>query len=136
MKNDMTLCRLGWRIHEKWKDFRWRCQRFRRGYSQRDLWEMRTWFVETAKPMLQHMKDNHHSCPEELSGEEWAAILGEMIRLLEIMDVWDDAAARKELNISKEDDSYEARMKISKEKEVAKDQFFKLFSEWFWDLRD
>ena len=39
-------------LADRWNDFRYRCQRFKKGYSERDVWEMRDWFVRTAQPML------------------------------------------------------------------------------------
>lgn len=35
-----------------------RCQRFKRGYSYGDIWDMDCWFMRTVKPMLIHLRDN------------------------------------------------------------------------------
>lgn len=35
-----------------------RLQRFKRGYSYGDVWDMDCWFKRTVKPMLIHLRDN------------------------------------------------------------------------------
>lgn len=125
---------LGARIEEKWNSLRYRCQRVKKGYSDRDVWEMRDWFIQTAKPMLREMSAKAYNYPEEAGEEQWREILLEMADLLEIMDVWDDTAARKQAGLTAEDNSAEAVQMISAEKETAKKRFFFLFNKWFYDL--
>jgi len=111
------FCRAWGRFVDWRENFGWRCQRFRRGYSSRDVWEMRTWFVETLRPMLEDLLIHHTGHPDSLTNEEWEAVLKEMVELLDDMDVWDDST-------------------VSAQKEAAKDRFFVLFSQWFYDLWD
>ncbi len=122
------------RIEEKCRNLRYRCQRFSKGYSDCDVWEMRDWFIRTAKPMLREMSTKAYNYPEEAGEEHWRKILLEMADLLEIMDIWDNAAARKKAGITAEDNSQEAIVLISAEKEEAKNRFFFLFNKWFYDL--
>ena len=117
-----------------WNDMCYRCQRFRKGYSDRDVWEMRDWFIQTAKPMLRELSAQAYNYPEEIGEEQWREILQEMADLLEIMDVWDDAAARKQAGVEADDKSEIAVQLISTEKEKAKNRFFFLFNKWFYDL--
>ena len=122
------------RAKDQWDDLRYRCQRFRKGYSERDVWEMRDWFIQTAKPMLRELSAKAYNYPEEAGEEQWREILLEMANLLEIMDVWDDTAARKSAGAAERDNSTEALHRISAEKEKAKERFFFLFNKWFYDL--
>ena len=121
-------------LADSWNDLRYRCQRFRKGYSDRDVWEMRDWFIQTAKPMLRELSAKAYNYPEEADEEQWREILLEMADLLEIMDIWDDAAARKQAGVGAEDKSEIAVQLISTEKEKAKNRFFFLFNKWFDDL--
>lgn len=122
------------RIEEKWNNLRYRCQCFKKGYSDHDVWEMRDWFIRTAKPMLREMSAKAYNYPEEAGEEQWREILLEMAELLEIMDIWDDTAARKQAGVETDDKSAGATQLISAEKEKAKNRFFFLFNKWFYDM--
>ena len=122
------------RIEEKCRNLRYRCQRFKKGYSERDVWEMRDWFVRMAQPMLRELSTKAYNYPEEAGEEQWRDLLWEMADLLEVMDFWDDTAARKQAGLAPDDRSMEAAKLISAEKEKAKNRFFFLFSEWFYDM--
>ena len=122
------------RVKDRWDDLGYRFQRFRKGYSERDVWEMRDWFIRSAKPMLRELSAKAYNYPEDAGEEQWREILLEMADLLEIMDVWDDTAARKSAGVAEDDNSTEALHRISAEKEKAKERFFFLFNKWFYDL--
>ena len=121
-------------VKDRWDDLHYRCQRFKKGYSDRDVWEMRDWFIQTAKPMLRELSAKAYNYPEEAGEERWREILLEMADLLEIMDVWDDTAARKQAGVAADDKSQAAVQLISTEKEKAKNRFFFLFNKWFYDM--
>ena len=125
---------LGSCLADGWNDLRYRCQRFKKGYSDRDVWEMRDWFVRTVKPMLRELSAKAYNYPEEVGEEQWREILLEMAELLEIMDLWDDAAARKRAGLAADDNSQDVTQLINAEKEKAKNRFFFLFNKWFYDL--
>ena len=122
------------RVKDRWDDLRYRCQQFKKGYSDRDVWEMWDWFIRTAKPMLREFSAKAYNYPEEIGEEQWREILLEMANLLEIMDVWDDIAARKQVGVAEDDNSTVALQLISAEKEKSKERFFFLFNKWFYDL--
>ena len=122
------------RIEERWNNLRYRCQRFKKGYSDRDVWEMRDWFIRTAKPMLRELSVKAYNYPEEVGEDQWRELLLEMAELLEVMDIWEDSAARKAAGIAENDKSEEARRLIGIEKEKAKNRFFFLFNKYFYDL--
>ena len=130
------FCRLWWKFRDQRKAFGFRRQRYKRGYASCDVWELRTWFVNMLKPMLEDLLIHHTGHPAELTNDEWESILAEMLRLLDIMDIWDDSAACRQIGALKDDRTYETQIKISDEKLKATEAFFMLFSKWFWDLWD
>ena len=71
---------------------------------------MRDWFIQTAKPMLRELSAKAYNYPEEAGEEQWREILLEMADLLEIMDVWDDTAARKSAGVAEDDNSIIVRL--------------------------
>ena len=122
------------RIEERLNNLCYRCQRFKKGYSNRDVWEMRDWFVRTAQPMLRELSTKAYNYPEEAGEEQWRELLWEMADLLEVMDFWDDTAARKQAGLAPDDISMETAKLISAEKIKARDRFFFLFNKWFYDM--
>lgn len=117
-----------------------RCQRFKRGYSYGDIWDMDSWFMRTVKPMLIHLRDYGIGVPNDLykecaenEREEWEAILTEMVECLNLMN---EDAAREYLGIADDDYSVESYKKTGACVDENKDKFFKLFSEHFFSLWD
>lgn len=135
--------KIKWKIKDAYWGFRKRCQRFKRGYSWGDVWDMDIWFMETIKPMLIHLRDYGIGCPAELyneeddSGEAWKKVLTEMIDCLEFMDEdkvyerlgFGDLDSRHRIAIEDIKTVYNIR-------ENNKNRFFELFSKHFYDLWD
>ena len=122
------------RIEEKREKKKFQRQRAKKGYADCDAWEMRTWFLNTASPILLEMAEKTNNTPEELEFEEWRDILKRMAHLLELMYVWNDDALRKELGISEDEIGDSVRERISEMRMKAKEEFFLLFNKWFYDL--
>ena len=123
-----------------WDRFRARCQRFKRGYSYGDIWDMDYWFMRTAKPMLIHLRDYGIGIPNDLylDGAEnervaWEAVLTEMVECLTLMD---EDEAQKYLGISDDDYTSESYKKVYNLMKEKKDRFFELFSKHFYSLWD
>ena len=117
-----------------------RWQRFKRGYSYGDVWDIDCWFMRTVKPMLIHLRDNGHGIPFDLylEGEEneraaWEAVLTEMVECLELMD---EDAAEKYLDIANDDYSVESYQKVNNLMDEKKNRFFELFSKHYFSLWD
>ena len=120
---------------DKWNRFRYRCQRFQRGYSDYDVWDFQTWLVHMLRPMLENMINHLYTYPEELTSEQWHAILQDMVYLLSLMDTDDETTIRQQLGIDPADRSYQAAMLIMEERDRARGRFFELLNRWYWDLR-
>ena len=131
--------KLYYRIQNALHDFRRRCQRFRRGYSWSDVWNMYDWFMCTVKPMLLHLYHNHVGVPMEFENNPygWREVLNEMITCLEMMDK-DNVYAF--LGFCELDDykrmTKEDRENVYRVMEENKNRFFELFSKYFYDLWD
>ena len=117
-----------------------RLQRFKRGYSYGDVWDMDHWFKRMAKPMLIHLRDHGMGIPFDLylEGAEneraaWEAILTEMIECLELMD---EDAVEKYLGIADDDYSVESYQRVTAMMDEKKNRFFELFSKHFFSLWD
>lgn len=117
-----------------------RIQRFKRGYSYGDVWDMDYWFMRTAKPMLIHLRDHGIGVPNELYLQDadnerivWENTLTEMISCLELMD---EENAEKYLGIADNDYSVESYDKVTNLMEENKNRFFELFSKYFYCLWD
>lgn len=117
-----------------------RIQRFKRGYSYGDVWDMDYWFMRTVKPMLIHLRDHGCGIPNELYVEGsdneriyWENTLTEMISCLELMN---EDNAEKYLGIENNDFSVEDYNKKWALMEENKNRFFELFSKYFYNLWD
>lgn len=117
-----------------------RWQRFIRGYSYGDVWDMDFWFKRTVKPMLIHLRDHGIGVPNELyldgaenEREAWEAVLTEMVNCLDLMD---EDNAQKHLGISDRDWTMESHKKVYECMDENKNRFFELFSKYFYSLWD
>lgn len=117
-----------------------RIQRFKRGYSYGDVWDMDFWFMRTVKPMLIHLRDHGIGIPNELYVEGsdneriyWENTLTEMISCLELMN---EDNAEKYLGIENKDFSVGDYNKKWALMEDNKNRFFELFSKYYYNLWD
>ena len=121
-----------------------RIQRFKRGYSYGDIWDMDFWFMRTVKPMLVHLRDHGIGIPNDLYLQDadnerilWENTLTEMISCLELMNEdnvckslgFDYSISNKHMTA----EDYEELWRIMEEN---KERFFELFSKYFYSLWD
>ena len=159
---------LKYKIKFKLDELKFRFQRFQKGYSDKDLWNMFDWFMEVTKPMLVEFRKTHHGSPATLGEnytnedgllvndkchEEWDAILDRMIFLItemneetcsmknqyneEIERWYEIENYNREPKYEKIHNLYcEREAEIIEYRDKCKDEFFELFSKWFWNLWD
>lgn len=132
-----------WTIRHGFRDafynVKYGIQRWRRGYSDVDLWNLCDWFHEMMGKMLPEIRKRHHGYPVGMTNEEYEGKLDRLIELQPYLDWYTgENIVKAELGIkdelflrSKED--VEAVNKRNTEK---KDEFFNLFSELFYNLWD
>jgi hypothetical protein len=112
------------------------------GYDEYATWETFNWFIDTMKSILTSYRKNRCGTPVVVDNfpmqiksdedkeivraneEKWNGIIDRMIELLDLMD---------ECNPKYDDMDY---FTSDKEINAAKDEFFKLFAEYFYCLWD
>ena len=103
-------------LREKKDNLTIKCQRFRRGWAYWDVWDIDDWFLQMMPQILDHFQKHNQGYPLEVgSAEEWDNILSRMRELLQKMQ---------------KDETYS----VTTEGIAAKDEFFELFSKYFYDL--
>ena len=116
------------------------------GYDEYAEWETFNWFIDTMKPILTNYNANRWGTPavidnytelleagedpDELNEKAWNDTVNRMIELLDLMDESNPKYDTDEY------DSYEGYMRMNEEMHAAKDEFFELFSKYFYHLWD
>ena len=118
-------------VKDRLADSRYRRQRAKRGFSDYDVYDMQMWFVNTMRPMLAKILNNLHSYPDEVTFEEWQAILTEMIECLDIMNYRDDRCV-----IDHDGSLADAEWlrEVEQKRDEARERFFELYGKWFWHI--
>ena len=137
--------RLKPKIQIAWYNFKSRCQRFKRGYSYGDVWDMDCWFIHTVKPMLIHLRDYGIGIPGTLvvecenKREAWEAVLTEMIDCLTLMEeenVYEHLFGENWFELERDDNILEDWKRVCAIMDQNKNRFFELFSKYFYCLWD
>ena len=115
----------------KCRKVKWRYQRFIRGWADEDTWDIDWWFIKTLSPMLKKFKEDNDSNPFKFSEEEWDTILDNMIYYLEGMN---EEGAVKQLYGEGANLTVDDYKEISNHMTHSKEEFFKLFTQYFYDL--
>ena len=119
-----------------WYNVRARCQRFKRGWAYRDVWNMNDWFRNTIRPMFIYLADNHVGVPAEFENDPdgWKKVLNKMATCLQFMDE-DSVIASLGIHDYK-DMTAEDYKNVKKLMIEYKNRFFELFSKYYFDLWD
>lgn len=123
------------RIELAWKRFVARCQRFRRGWAYSDAWDIDWWLRETLVPMLRHVAENGKTYPMDTTPEAWRQTLLHMADLLRRScadDILEEKYGLDEIATL----SFEEMKEASEIAAKNKNEFFELFSKYFYDLWD
>lgn len=123
----MYVYRSIYKVKEALRHLKWRCQRFARGYSDLDCWDIDYWFTKSILKILKQFKSNLHGHPIGMTEEEWDAVLQEMIDCFELVDRSDDGTYI---------DDPEERKQFNESVIAAKDRGLDLFKEHYFDLWD
>ena len=112
------------------------------GYDIAARWDTDLWFISTIRDVLTEYLNHHTGCPcldetipTDKWHEEWEKVIERMIELLDMMDSYnpiyeiDYTNETTEATWRKEKEDYEKM-------NSAKDEFFQLFSKWFYYLWD
>jgi hypothetical protein len=115
---------------------KYRFQRAFRGWADCDTWDMDFWFIEVMKPMLQHLRDTHMGHPGDLTEEAWNVVLDRMIFLLAEMDENTCSQQNTFWRSGNKDKALAREIDVCKYRDTCKDEFFRLFSKYFYNLWD
>ena len=121
------------KFREARHNIRYGFQRMFRGYDDIETYSLDTQFISRYTKIIKTFKDNLHGVPHNLTEEEWNNILDKMLFHLYYMD---EENIYKELYKDIPDNwlvSFDTTAAIM---DHHKNEFFKLFSEHFYDLWD
>ena len=122
------LRNLYWYIH---RNVKFGFQRMFRGFDNADAYEFFSNFIDRNYKLLKHFKKHNWGYPANLTEEEWDNILEEMIQHLYMMDECNIIDTLKQGMPEDYEVDYKSVYEIM---ERHKDEFFKLFSKYFYGL--
>ena len=126
-----------YRLKRKIKDIYWEIrygfQRMFKGYDYVDTFETYSKFIDRYTKILKDYKDNMHGHPGRFSEAEWNAIIDKILMHLYYMD---EDNVDEELSKDVPESWIVTWDTSGPIMEKHKNEFFKLFSEYFYDLWD
>lgn len=114
-------------------EIRYGFQRMFRGYDEVDVFETFAKFIDRYTKILTRLRNNHWGHPYNLTEEEWDTVIDEMIYHLKYMD---EETVTEELERNVPNGWAASSKTVYEILEKHKDQFFELFSKYFFDLWD
>jgi len=127
----------------RFKDFKFKwgtkIARFRKGYAPCDVWNMNSWFINHAIPILKDLRKNTNGYPAGLSEQAWDKILEDMIKGFEIAKAVNDHEAIFKEDYNRANPGLQKVYRDQGIKLVNKgeyDKAFELFHEYFFNLWD
>jgi len=125
------------RAKRKIKHFYWRVrygfERMFKGYDSEDIFDMHAGFVKRYTKILTQYKKNHIGHPGTMTEEEWDGIVDEMLYHLHYMD---ENNVDEELQKGVPNDWIPTIRTTGVVMDKHKDEFFALFSKYFYNLWD
>lgn len=121
------------RIRDIYWEIRYGFQRMFKGYDSVDCFETFAKFIERYTRILTEYKKHHVGYPGTMSEEEWENIIDDMLYHLYYMDEYHII---EELEKDVPEDWNASYKTITPILDKHKNEFFKLFSEYFYNLWD
>jgi hypothetical protein len=125
--------KIKWWIRDIYWEIRYAFQRAIRGYDYVDTFETFAKFTERYEKILKDYKKHHYGYPGDMSVEKWESIVDDMIYHLHYMD---EQNVEDELSKKMPEDWVPSSITVYEIMERHKDEFFKLFSKYFYNLWD
>lgn len=122
-----------WHVREVYWEIRYGFQRMFKGYDSVDTFETFAKFIERYTKILTEYRNTHIGYVGTMTEEEWDGIIDEMIYHLKYMD---EETVTEELEKDVPDDWSVSAITVYEVMDKHKDAFFKLFSEYFYNLWD
>ena len=108
-------------------------QRMFKGYDDVDTFELFANFTDHYTKILTDFRNNHYGYPCDLTESQWDEILDEMLYHLDYMS---EERVKSKLRSNMPEDWLPDGMVVYEIMEKHKDEFFKLFSKYFYNLWD
>ena len=125
--------RLGFKIKNLYYQVKYGFQRMFRGYDDTEVFNADLTFIDRYLKILKDFRKNHYGYPLSITNEQWDDILDEMIKHLSLMT---EDNVKTELKKGMPDSFKPDYKTVSEIMDRHKDEFFKLFSKWFYNLWD
>lgn len=125
--------RIKGRLEDKYWQVKYAFQRMFRGYDDTETFEMFSNFISRYKKILTQYRKNHWGYPTDLTEEQWDAIVDRMIHCLDMMD---ELYVKKILCKDMPEGYVPDCNTVYEINRRYKDEFFQMFSEWFYNLWD
>ena len=125
--------RAKWKIKEVYWEVRYGFERMFKGYDSVDTFETFAKFIERYTKILIEYRKTHIGYVGTMTEEEWDGIIDEMLYHLKYMD---EETVTEELEKDVPDDWSVSSITVYEVMDKHKDAFFKLFSEYFYNLWD
>lgn len=126
-----------YRVKNKLEEAYWKCrygfERMFKGYDSVDTFDTFSKFIERYTKILTELRNCHYGYPGTLTEEEWDNILDEMIYHLYYMY---EEHVTEELEKDVPEDWVAIGKAVYEIMDKHKNEFFKLFSEYFYNLWD
>lgn len=126
-------CKAKWKLDRLYWHCRYGFERMFKGYDSVDTFEIFSKFIERYTKILKEYRKTHVGYVGTMTNEEWEAIIDEMIYHLKYMD---EETVTEELEKDVPDDWSASVITVYEVMDKHKDAFFKLFSEYFYNLWD
>lgn len=124
-------------VRYKVKDLYWKCryglQRMFRGYDDIEIYSTYSEFIKRYTKILTRLKKNHVGYPYYITNEKWEQVIDDMLTCLYYMD---DDNVTSELEKNAEPGKRVYQRDVCRIMERNKNEFFRLFSKYFYDLWD
>lgn len=125
--------KIKWKIKDAYWEVRYGFQRMFKGYDVVDTFETYSKFIDRYTKILKEYRKEHVGHIGTMTNEEWEAVIDEMLYHLHYMNE-DNVDDELEKNVP---DNWLPKLDMSfKIMEMHKDEFFKLFSKYFYALWD
>lgn len=108
-------------------------QRIFKGYDDYDVFELFSGFISRYNKILTDYRKTHYGYPADLTEEKWDAIIDEMLHHLKFMD---ETYVEDSLCEGMPEHWLPDNMVVYEIMKRHKDEFFKLFSKYFYNLWD
>lgn len=132
-KVTLPYYRIKYKVKNTYWKIRYGFQRMFKGYDDVDTFDTFFRFIERYKKIIKELRNNHYGYPGTMTYKEWDNILDTMLYHLHYMEE-DNVVKELEKDVP---DNWSVSLKtVNDVMEKHKDEFFKLFSEYFYNLWD